>query len=687
MDKLTSRGVTASRATRWLAPLLVGLGLLLVAPAVASADPGDVGYQGPSFQGASGSPSGSKPESKLWHHDGAWWGSLFDSATGRFYIWQLDRATQTWTRTATQLDERTNARADVLWDGAKLYVVTYRFSESDGTGESRLSRYSYNASTRTYSLDSGFPAIINSVRSETLVIAKDSTGKLWATWEQGGKIWINRSTTADDAWGTPFAMPGAVDVNGDDISSIIAFGGNRIGVMWSNQNASPGTDYFAVHHDGDPDTTWQPIESAYSGPDFADDHINLKTDSSGRVYAVVKTSMSSSDPSIVLLVRQTNGSWSNHTVSTGASPAPTRPIVQIDEVNSLLRVYYTAGSSGGTINEKTSPMSSISFPTGSGTIVIHDFDSADLNNVTSTKQNSTAQTGLVILATDDSTDYYWHADIPLGGGSDTTPPSLTGATVDGSSLVLSYDETLDSGSVPAASAFNVQVSGGARSVSSVGISGSAVTVTLGSPVVSTDTVTISYAVPASNPIQDVAGNDAAALTDQAVTNSTAAEPPPPGASQTFTPSDDAQVKSNSATRNYGSETTLRLREDPSTGTTYRSYVKFNVSGVSGATVTSVKLRLYVTTSSTNTAFVHAVSNSWSEGTITWNNAPDFGATALGSGVPSTAATWLEIELDPASISADGSYAFGLKSDGTSSAIFSSKEGSQPPQLIVTTSAP
>ncbi|CAN5491850.1 hypothetical protein BH20CHL7_BH20CHL7_15010 [soil metagenome] len=443
-DPLASRGVTASRTSRWLAPLLIGLGLLLAAPALASADPGDVGYQGPSFQGAGGSPSGSKPESKLWYHDGTWWGNLFDSVTNRFYIWRLDRSTQTWTRTATQLDERTNSRADVVWDGAKLYVATYRFSESDGSGQSRLSRYSYNASTKTYSLDSGFPAIINSVRSETLVIAKDSTGKLWATWEQGGKIWMNRSTTADNAWGAPFAMPGAANVNGDDISSIIAFGGNRIGVVWSNQNASPGTDYFAVHRDGDPDTTWQPIESAYSGSNFADDHINLKTDSSGRVYAVVKTSMSSSNPSIVLLVRQTNGSWSNHTVSTGASPAPTRPIVQIDEVNSLVRVYYTAGSSGGTINEKTSPMSSLSFPTGSGTVVMRDFDSADLNNVTSTKQNSTAQTGLVILATNDDTRRYWHADIPLGGTTlpppgETTPPSLTGATVNGSGLVVSYN--------------------------------------------------------------------------------------------------------------------------------------------------------------------------------------------------------------------------------------------------------
>ena len=40
---------------------------------------------------------------------------------------------------------------------------------------------------------------INSARSETLVIDKDSTGKLWATWEQGGQVWVNR-TTGSDTW-------------------------------------------------------------------------------------------------------------------------------------------------------------------------------------------------------------------------------------------------------------------------------------------------------------------------------------------------------------------------------------------------------------------------------------------------------------------------------------------------------
>ncbi len=325
------------------------------------------GYQGP--LGVGGAPSGSKPESKLWFNDGRWWASMWDTSTSDFYIYQLNSATETWSRTGTRLDDRSSTRADVLWDGSKLYVASHNFSESDGSGTARLYRYSYNSGSKTYSLDSGFPATINSVKSETLVLAKDSTGQLWATWEAGGTIWVNRTTSSDTSWGTPFALPGAASVDVDDISSIIAFGGNKVGILWSDQS-SPNADYFAVHRDVDGDTTWS-IETAYAGTGYADDHINLKTDASGTVYAAVKTSLTGSNPLLVLLVRTPSGNWSNHTISIGSTDH-TRPILQIDEANALLRVYYASGGSGGTINEKTSPMGAISFPSGSGTVVIKD---------------------------------------------------------------------------------------------------------------------------------------------------------------------------------------------------------------------------------------------------------------------------------------------------------------------------
>ena len=91
-------------------------------------------------------------------------------------------------------------------------------------------------------------------------------------------------------------------------------------------------------------------------------------------------------------------------------------------------------------------------------------------------------------------------------------------------LVLTYDEALDEGSVPADTAYTVSVDGtdvDLANTDPVTVEGSTVTLTLASAVSAGDTVTVSYSVPTSNPVQDLIGTDAAAFTDEAVTNVTA----------------------------------------------------------------------------------------------------------------------------------------------------------------------
>ena len=104
-----------------------------------------------------------------------------------------------------------------------------------------------------------------------------------------------------------------------------------------------------------------------------------------------------------------------------------------------------------------------------------------------------------------------------------TPPVLSTRTVNGAALVLTYNEALDTGSEPASSAFTVKVGGTAVSLDTSGavaVSGSTVTLTLAAAVAAADTVTVSYAVPGSTPLQDAGGMDAPAFADLAVTNGT-----------------------------------------------------------------------------------------------------------------------------------------------------------------------
>jgi hypothetical protein len=410
--------LSAAFAGLWLVPWAG------VAPAAAAT--GDIGRADQSYAPLTRSPTGSKPESKLWFN-GGWWASMFNAGASEHRIYKLDPAGARWRDTGVPIDGRASSRADALWDAAtgKLYVASHVYTTSGrraGKGNSgRLYRYSYNGVTRTYALDPGFPVVINAAKSETLVIDKDSTGTLWATWTQARRVYVNHSVGGNDAaWGTPYVVPGAgTALSSDDISSVIHFGGTKVGVMWSNQ--VDHAFHFAVHGDGANDTAWS--TSVVPTGLNADDHINLKADGSGRVYAAVKTNAGprSATPMVLLLVRSATGSWGSTTFGTAAD-SQTRPIVLLDQQHAVVHMLATcpqppkrSGQSGGDICEKTTLMSPLSFAPGIGAPVLRVVRSPALNDVTSTKQNLSAATGLVVLASNATTRAYWWMFQPLGG--------------------------------------------------------------------------------------------------------------------------------------------------------------------------------------------------------------------------------------------------------------------------------
>ena len=99
---------------------------------------------------------------------------------------------------------------------------------------------------------------------------------------------------------------------------------------------------------------------------------------------------------------------------------------------------------------------------------------------------------------------------------------LQSATVDGSTLTLTYNETLDTGVTLPASAFVVNVNEASRSIMGAGVGGSSVLLLLSPAVVAGDTVNVDYTKPSgSDVIKDTQGRQADSSTGQAVTNNTA----------------------------------------------------------------------------------------------------------------------------------------------------------------------
>ncbi|MFQ5737374.1 MAG: hypothetical protein ACE5JX_00040 [Acidobacteriota bacterium] len=393
---------------------------------VSPSSPAEAGYRDFSYGSDSlSTPTGEKPESKLWFNDGYWWGSLYSDAAQSYHIYQLDPSTQCWIDTGTAVDDRSNSLADALWEGTtqKLYIVSHVFTKNAQPSTSpsqwgRLYRFSYQSMTRSYGLDTGFPIEVTGGKSETLVVAKDSTGLLWVTYVENSQVMVNHSLSSDLDWGQPFVIPVVnTDVTSDDISSIISFGINKIGVMWSNQKLKKF--HFAVHHDGDSDQVWGVTTIAVPGPDpgaSSDDHISLKsmlTDGTGRVFAAIKTSLSASDdPLVLILARDPDGSWLGHVFGL-VRDHHTRPIVLIDEDNNDLFVFATTPESGGAIYFKSTPVDNINFESGLGQPFIQSSLDAKINNATSTKQNLGLASGLVVLASDQASRYYLHNHISL----------------------------------------------------------------------------------------------------------------------------------------------------------------------------------------------------------------------------------------------------------------------------------
>jgi hypothetical protein len=670
---------------------LAAAGVLSIAAASAVAGPGDVGYEGPSYAGGALEITGEKPESKLWWNDGHWWASMFDDGTSDFHIFRLNVATQTWIDTGVAIDPRAKSKADALWDQAnqKLYVASHVFSKSGNTTEpSRLWRYSYNAATDTYTVDAGFPVTIAAFSGETLVIDKDSTGQLWATWKQGTQIMVNRSTcpatgpcplTADATWGTPFVPSvdqtnaGSTTVNADDISSLIAFSG-KIGLMWSNQ--AKKAFFFAVHDDSAADTTWQASKKIAVGTSaFADDHVNMKLHAAdGRIFVAAKTSLGSTQARIVVLVRDTAGNWTIHQHSTGSDDM-TRPILMVDEANNRIHVFATE-EGGGSLYVKSSPMTSVAFGAGKGKPVIVDFDNPEIENPTSAKRSVNATTGMVVLASNDLTKRYWHHyDSLTGGGPPPPPPSNTLPVATNDAYTMSQGAVLN---VAAPGVLANDADADTDPLTATKTSNPANgTVTFSSN--GSFSYTPNPTFTGVDSFKYVA-SDGTGDSNQATVTITVNPAGGGGAVQTFTPSNDAYVRSAYPTENNGAATTLRTYT--ASGKETRSYLMFTVSGLSGS-VTSAKLRLFVKDASPSGGALHRVAdNSWSESTLTWGTpAPALGTLITNVG-QATLNTWVEINV-AGFVTGNGTWSFAIAGISNDVAYYSSKEGTSPPQLVVT----
>jgi hypothetical protein len=444
------RGGTPTR--RLLAKALTAVAVVLTMAMPAAAEAANIGVDGPDFvAGVSGSPTGYKGESKLWFNDGFWWASMFAAGPSAYHIFRLDKVTQTWTDTGVETDNRDSSRQDVLWDGTNLWVSSHIFVENAGFNSTpeiqpmEFSRYTYNPVSNTYASADFTVNIEGDERSESLVFDKGADGRFWASWVQqpaaasGHQVLVSHTNgiCADPTtcvWSAPESIGGAAP---DDVSAVIRFGGS-IGVMWSDQQVV-GADAYRFRALGAGDV-WGAVEDATSGNKLADDHLNVKADAAGNVYAATKTKfLADEKPQTRLLVRSAaTGVWTDYLISP-VSNSRTRPVVVLDEEHNAIHAYETgphttgsSGQSGGDIYEKVSRMDTISFAVSSARPVMRaESPNVLLNNATASKRSVTSASDVLVLASSNTGEpikTYWHHFAVLTGAP---PPGGGGCTIRG----------------------------------------------------------------------------------------------------------------------------------------------------------------------------------------------------------------------------------------------------------------
>lgn len=389
--------------------------------------------------GSARAPTGEKPQSKLWYHDGLWWAVMFNRSSDYHEIYKLNWNTQVWSTTGVPVDGRLHSTHDALSVGDELFIAAAAVTPTLGpppipvpTDPSiYVVSFIYDAANKTYTSES--TSWVYGKWVETVVIDQDSLDRLWLTFTDinpdgvSGSVYITRTRGTLTNWDTPSVLnlPNSNNLKPDDISTLVSFSGN-VGVMWSNQTTE--AIYFGIHEDSDPDSNWS-LNTPLSGPRFADDHLNIKSlqaDSAGQVFAVVKTSLNdinppdSGEPLVYLLIK-TNGNWSQRVVAQ-VKDQWTRPILLIDEENREIYIFATKIlplQMTGSIYYKHINLDNpgMQFESGNGTPFIEFFEPNNefthINNAASTKQPLNGTTNLLVIAGDDTQQFYVHNVIDL----------------------------------------------------------------------------------------------------------------------------------------------------------------------------------------------------------------------------------------------------------------------------------
>ncbi len=150
---------------------------------------------------------------------------------------------------------------------------------------------------------------------------------------------------------------------------------------------------------------------------------------------------------------------------------------------------------------------------------------------------------------------------------------------------------------------------------------------------------------------------------------------------TFTATDDAFVRADDPTKNFGGSTRVEIDGSP----VKEGLLKFSLSGLAGRTITSATLQLFVRDSSDRGGrFFATLGSAWNEATVTWNTAPAASGLLIADLGRVSSGEWVDIDLS-ALVVRDGPLSLRVRAASDNAVHYASREhqgGQFAPRLIV-----
>ena len=352
-------------------------------------------------------PVGDPSQSKLWFHDGRWWGVLL--AEREFRVHSFDPGTG-WKDSGVVVDTRPSAHVDVLAEGDKVTTASAGRSASERNAV-EIRQYEYDRSSRLYRSIPGFPVRLTATGAADVTIDRTKDGRLWTAFVSDRVLQVARTGNNDLDWSDAEPLPvteAAEPVDG----AALAANGDAVAVVWSTASGA----FFAATSTGGAEwVTATLLEGA--APD-AEPAITVRAGVAGGPRFVALLVAARPDavddnlltPEVLLLANASDGRWKTYEVAR-AEDGLSEPTLAVDAANG--RVVVLASAEGSVWLKEADAKDPV-FGTGRGQRFIPADVGGTFDEVT-TARALPAGVGIIAVAADNGIGRYAHGFTGIPG--------------------------------------------------------------------------------------------------------------------------------------------------------------------------------------------------------------------------------------------------------------------------------